>query len=189
MSLLNTQCNFIKNDEALSAIKNSQHRLFAISLIHQKLYKTENAALIDMSSYIKDLVGYLKDSFDVNSNINFILDIEPIMLEETQSIPVGLILNETITNAIKYAFPNKQNGEITISMKKKKVYYVMCIKDNGVGVSENFSFDGSPSLGMTLIKGLTRQLDGAFTLKNTNGTLVEIVFKNKMVSDKYTQNY
>ncbi len=188
MSLLNTQSNYIKNKEAFSAIKNSQHRLFAISLIHQKLYKTENTILINMSSYIKDLVGYLKDSFDVNSNIDFKLEIEHIFLEETQSIPVGLILNEAITNAIKYAFPQGQKGLITILMKKEKNHYFMSIKDNGVGIPDTFSIDNSSSLGMTLIKGLTRQLDGNIKIKKTDGTQIEIVFKNKAVSDIYPQN-
>ena len=187
MSLLNTQSKYIKNPEAFSAIKNSQHRLFAISLIHQKLYKTENTTLIDMNSYIKDLVGYLKDSFDINSNIDFELEIEHVMLQETQSIPVGLILNEAITNSIKYAFPRGQNGLITVTMTRENNNYYMSIQDNGVGISENVSRDASSSLGMTLIKGLTQQLDGDFTIKKTDGTLIEVVFKNKVISDMYTQ--
>nr|WP_308992433.1 histidine kinase dimerization/phosphoacceptor domain -containing protein [Mariniflexile sp. KMM 9835] len=189
MSLLNTQSNYIKNPEAFSAIKNSQHRLFAISLIHQKLYKTENATLIDMNSYIKDLIGYLKDSLDMNSNIDFKLEIEHIMLQENQSIPVGLILNEAITNAIKYAFPNQEKGMITVIMKKQINNYFISIKDNGVGIPDSFSWHTSSSLGMTLIKGLTNQLDGDFKIKNKEGTLIEIVFVNKTFSDIYTQNF
>tara|TARA_R110002051_G_scaffold75791_1_gene137772 strand:- start:2239 stop:4449 length:2211 start_codon:yes stop_codon:yes gene_type:complete len=184
MSLLNTQSNYIKSKEALSAIRNSQHRLFAISLIHQKLYKTDNTALIDMNSYIKDLANYLMDSFDVRDTIKFDLDIEHILLEEAQSIPVGLILNEAITNSIKYAFPKREKGIISVQMKKVKGSHFIVIKDNGIGLPEGFNVISKSSLGMTLIKGLTNQLDGNFEIKNENGTLIEVIFKNKPMSNK-----
>tara|TARA_R110002050_G_scaffold67407_2_gene145877 strand:- start:8246 stop:10501 length:2256 start_codon:yes stop_codon:yes gene_type:complete len=189
MSLLNTQSNYIKSNEALSAIRNSQHRLFAISLIHQKLYKTDNASLIDMNSYIKELANYLMDSFDVSDTIKFDLDIEHIMLEEAQSIPVGLILNEAITNAIKYAFAKGKKGTIAITMKKLKEKYFIAIKDNGVGLPKGFNVLTKSSLGMTLIKGLTNQLDGDFVIKEENGTLIEVVFKNKKIPDSNDHNF
>lgn len=188
LSLLNTQSNYTNNPEIYAAIKNSQSRLFAISLIHQKLYKTENPNLIDMNSYIQDLVRYLKESLDEDSKIQFELDVEPILLQEDQSIPVGLILNEAATNAIKYAFPEQQTGVIHVAMKNEENHYLMSIRDNGIGMPETRSIEDSSSMGMTLIKGLSRQLNGTFTIKNDFGVLVQIRFKRKSLSDSYLQH-
>ncbi|MBK0368319.1 histidine kinase dimerization/phosphoacceptor domain -containing protein [Flavobacterium agrisoli] len=189
MSLLNTQANYITNPAAISAIQNSQHRLYAISLIHQKLYKTEDSTRIDMHSYIKDLVGYLRDSYDVDSYIEFKLNIEHIMLHESMSIPVGLILNEAITNAIKYAFPNKQKGIVAITIVATGDNYRISIEDDGVGIPESYSHDATLSLGLTLIKGLTKQLDGTIEVRSNNGTMIEIVFKEKLNEDSFSPSF
>ena len=105
MSLLNSQSAYIDNEPALTAIHDSQHRVHAMSLIHQKLYNTENVSSIDMSSYIRELASYLRDSFNTGQRIRFEFDIAPLELDVSQAVPVGLILNEAVTNSIKYAFP------------------------------------------------------------------------------------
>ncbi|MDX1941559.1 MAG: histidine kinase dimerization/phosphoacceptor domain -containing protein [Saprospiraceae bacterium] len=185
MSLLNTQSNYLANDAALSAIRDSQHRIHSISLIHKKLYQSDNVAQIDMPNYIQELVEYLQDSFDTNYNIHFDLNIEPIELDVTQAVPLGLILNEAISNAIKYAFPNRK-GLINITMQQvDEESYSLIIADNGVGLPPDFDVNKSNSLGMSLMKGLSKQLNGSFELRNENGLTIHIAFANEVISKPF----
>jgi two-component sensor histidine kinase len=114
ISLLNMQSAYLSNDEALAAIRNSQRRMQAMSLIHQKLYQSETMTHVKMSDYVAELVSFLKESFGGSKEINFELNIQLAMLDVTQAIPLGLIINEAVTNAIKYAFPRNQKGKISM---------------------------------------------------------------------------
>lgn len=178
ISLLNTQSAYLENKDALFAIRNSQHRMHAMSLIHQKLYQSANLATIDLSNYIHELVDYLKESFETDSKIKYILDLDPLNLDVAQAVPIGLILNEAINNAIKYAFEKNGAGKITITLKPViEDTYLLCIADNGRGVPDNFAPENSNSLGMRLMKGLTDQLEGTFALESHNGLSICITFK------------
>ncbi|MFC0773448.1 tetratricopeptide repeat-containing sensor histidine kinase [Terrimonas alba] len=175
MSLLNSQSMYIDNDAALTAIHDSQHRVHAMSLIHQKLYSTENVSSIDMSSYIRELVSYLKNSFDTAQLIHFELEIEQVKMDVSQAVPLGLILNEAITNSIKYAFPDGRNGVISISLSNTSAdQYLLSISDNGIGMHADCKKTGS--LGMSLMKGLSEDLNGTFSIENNNGTEIKISF-------------
>src|SRR5450755_1598659 len=132
MSLLNSQSAYLENDAALTAIHDSQHRVHAMSLIHQKLYNSENVSSINMSSYIRELVTYLRDSFDTGQRVRFELNIEPLEMDVSQAVPLGLILNEAITNSLKYAFPSDMDGMINISLSGTTTnHYLLSISDNG----------------------------------------------------------
>ena len=179
ISLLNTQSAYLQNEDALQAIQNSQHRMHAMSIIHQKLYQTENLSGIDMSWYIQELVNYLKDSFDTENKIKFNLEIQPIELDIAQAIPLGLIMNEAITNAIKYAFPDRK-GIIDIELKEiANLKNKLSIADNGVGLQPEFHNLERDSLGMSLMMGLTEQLDGIFKINSERGVLITIEFTKK----------
>lgn len=176
ISLLNSQSAYLDNEDALLAIQNSQNRMHAMSLIHQKLYQTENLSSIEMGWYIKELVNYLTDCFITESKIRFEIDTDDIALDVAQAVPLGLILNEAISNAIKYAFPDKR-GTISISFKKtKECEYLLKIADNGVGLPENFENEERDSLGMNLMTGLAHQLDGEFNIVSDNGVTITINF-------------
>lgn len=182
MSLLNTQSIYLESDAALNAIRDSQHRIRSISLIHQKLYQSNNVALIDMPAYIQELVDYLQDSFDIGNHIHFDLQIEAIELDVTQAVPVGLILNEAISNAIKYAFPGNLNGLIIISMQQiNEDHFLLTVVDNGVGLPTNFNLNKCNSLGMSLMKGLSKQLSGSFEMKSDKGLTINIKFAKEQV--------
>ena len=177
MSLLNSQSAYINNDAALTAIHDSQHRVHAMSLIHQKLYNSENVSSIDMSYYIRELVSYLSDSFNTGQRIRFELNVEPLELDVSQAVPLGLILNEAITNSIKYAFPNDRNGTITISLSNASSnHYLLSISDNGIGMPLHFTGKKKGSLGMSLMEGLSEDLDGNFAIENKNGTTIKVSF-------------
>lgn len=181
ISLLNTQSAYLDNEDALMAIQNSQHRMHAMSLIHQKLYQSDNVARVDMSWFIDELVLYMKDCFATDKKINFVLDAEKVYLNAAQSVPMGLIINEALNNAIKYAFPLDRKGEVQISLKNTgQNNYELIIADNGIGLPYNFKETKRDSLGMNLMIGLSNQIDGTFDIKNDNGLKIKITFtKNK----------
>jgi len=183
ISLLNTQTAYLDNQDAIQAIQNSQHRMHAMSLIHQKLYQSENLNTIDISWYIYELVNYLREYFDPEKKINFEIDTEKLELDVAQAVPLGLILNEAISNAIKHAFPGNEKGKVKITLKKMPTETnQLTIADNGIGLPDDFKSENSNSLGMNLMIGLTDQLDGTFDYKNANGLTIIITFikNNKM---------
>ena len=179
ISLLNTQSANLENGVALAAIQESQHRMRSISLIHEKLYQSEHVATIDMFEYISDLIEYLEESFDINARIEIDLLVEPLSLDVAQAVPLGLILNEAITNCIKYAFKNCQKGKITISLDETAEHYcTLTISDNGCGLPAGYDQARSTSLGMSLMHGLSRQLGGTIQLNSKNGLQVTVGFYN-----------
>jgi len=178
VSLLESQTAYLGND-ALAAVRDSQHRIHAMSLIHQKLYLSENVSSVNMSVYIRELTGYLKESFKTDNTIYFNLEVEPIELDVAIAIPLGLILNEAITNSIKYAF-GEAGGEVTLQLIKKESFYLLTIADNGIGISTDFQ-QATPvtSLGMTLMKGLCKEIGAEFQIKADKGTNITIKFSGK----------
>ncbi|PIF33284.1 two-component sensor histidine kinase [Flavobacterium sp. 9] len=180
ISLLNSQSAYLDNDMALSAIKNSQHRIHSMSLIHQKLYNSENISTINMPNYIRELIEYLKDSFNLGQRIRFEIKIDPLELDVAQAVPLGLILNEAITNSIKYAFPDDRTGMIYITLEAiTENRYLLTISDNGIGVDSDFSGKKINSFGMSLIKGLSDDLEAKFSMENDNGTILKIEFSQE----------
>lgn len=181
MSLLNSQSAYIDNEPALTAIHDSQHRVHAMSLIHQKLYNTENLSTIDMSLYVRELASYLDDSFNTGQPIRFKLAIKPLEMDVSQAVPLGLILNEAITNSLKYAFPDDRGGVIKITLSNTSGnQYLLEISDNGIGIPSHFKNKKAGSLGMSLMAGLSEDLDGSFSIENNNGTVIKILFVHDM---------
>jgi two-component sensor histidine kinase len=177
MSLLSVQTHTTTSKIAKDALMNSQRRLHSMSLIHQKLYQSEKLAYIEMSVYITEMVTYLKDSFDHTNHIAFKTEAEKLELDVAQAVPLGLILNEAITNAIKHAFPDKRDGEITIKLSSDvEGFYHLIIADNGIGLSDNSTMV-KESLGMELLKILTKQIDGELCIDGKNGTTITVGFK------------
>lgn len=176
MSLLETQSAFLK-DDALEAVQNSQHRVFAMSLIHQKLYQVEHSKNVNMSIYLPELVEYLKDSFDTGQRIRIRSRVDDIELDLSKAIPLALILNEAITNSIKYAFPANRSGEIQVELRKTlRDKLRLTITDNGVGLPDNWDNLQKNSLGLKLMKGLTEDIRGSFSIEGTFGTRIAIEF-------------
>ncbi|OOQ59777.1 hypothetical protein BC343_06390 [Mucilaginibacter pedocola] len=176
MGLLQRQSSYISNTAALKAIRNSEHRIHAIALIHQKLYQSEGLALINMREYIEELLLHLKDTTDADSHIVFIKEIDNIYLHVAQAVPLGLIINEAVTNAIKYAYPNGGQGNIRVTFSNKaEGKNELVIEDEGVGISGTVA---NKSMGMSLMRGLTKQLSGTFNFTHTEGVSIHIVFKN-----------
>lgn len=189
MSLLYTQSAYLQNSDAIEAIKDSQNRVQAISIIHQKLYNKSNVATIIMADYINDLVRYLNTSYDCNRRrIKFREELDAVNLDISQAVPMGLILNEAITNCIKYAF-DAQGGEILVSARlSAPETIVLIVSDNGRGLPPDFNLVDTSSLGMEMMKALSKQLGGSFQIKSLEGVLVSVEFKIELSSLKSTEN-
>ncbi|MCG2613572.1 sensor histidine kinase [Terrimonas sp. NA20] len=179
ISLLESQSHYL-DSEALSANQVSRNRVYAMSLVHQKLYQTENVASVQMDVYLRELVDHLRDCMDIKG-IQFVLKLIQIQLDVSQAISLGLILNEAITNSIKHAFPNGTNGAIIeVEMdRKEEGELVFLIRDNGIGISADLQKSRPTSLGLKLIKGLTEDLEGRFEMNTKSGTAMTITFVPK----------
>ncbi|MEO6979718.1 MAG: sensor histidine kinase, partial [Mucilaginibacter sp.] len=179
MGLLQRQSSFVNNKEALTAIRNSEHRMHSIALIHQKLYQSESFAMVGMGDYIDEMIGYLQESFDLGTRIRFEKDIDEIELEINIAVPLGLVLNEAITNAIKYAFPTHEKGCISVSLKKAgDNCYSLQIADDGRGLPDDFDIKRTNSMGFNLMRGLSKQLGGVFEVANNDGVTITIKMAN-----------
>jgi len=182
-SLLHSQSSYLKDDAAINAIMESQHRIQAMSLIHKKLYQPDSLATVFMPDYIAELVSYLMDSFNSKDIISCDLQIDEIRLQMVHAVPVGLILNEILTNALKFAFPFSEHDCITLKFFSSSPNEICLeVQDNGRGLPEGFSADDRSSFGMLLIKGLTDQLDGVFSIENSSGTTIKLSFRDKTFS-------
>jgi two-component sensor histidine kinase len=180
MSLLSTQLVYLENKEAVEAIEESQQRVQSIALIHQKLYRESTGSSIDLHSYLHDMVDDLDNSFNAaQRGINFQLSVQAINLDVDQAVPIGLILNEAITNAIKYAF-DAQGGKIFISIHQLEDQQLeLIVQDNGKGLPKDFDLAVSTTLGMEMMRGLGKQLRGKLQISNLNGVTLKLVFPVK----------
>jgi two-component sensor histidine kinase/tetratricopeptide (TPR) repeat protein len=186
MSLLNSQAASLEDEAALSAIQESQHRVQAMALIHQKLYQSEAVARIHMPSYIEEVVDYLRDFYRRPRPIQFRLDVEPIELDVTQAVPLGLIINEAITNAFKYAFPDGRAGTVCVNLYRlSRTTYQFTIADDGVGLPPGYVPSRSRSLGMTLMHGFSGQLGGELVITSERGLSISLVFEEEQLADAY----
>jgi len=180
ISLLNAQSDFVDNPSAIHAIRESRERMQAIALIHQKLYQPDHGTRIIMSSYIQDLVSYLESSFTSAKGIYFQMDIDETSLDVSQAVPLGLILNEAITNAVKYAFPGGRRGTIAITLRHQGARNVLLkISDNGVGLPPDFDLAANNSLGMQLIRLFAEQLEAELFFQGSDGVEISLLFKQE----------
>ncbi len=177
ISLLSTQSAYVYDEKASAAIKESQHRMHSISLIHQKLYQMDSRALIQVKDYINDLIDYLRQSFDTGTKVIFEKEIVDLELDASRAVPLGLILNEAITNSLKYAFPGDNNGVINVKLCRKRDHlFNLVIADNGIGLPSTFDVEHCQSLGVNLMKELCKQIGSDLKIKKDKGVSVTLDF-------------
>jgi PAS domain S-box-containing protein len=181
-SLLNLQSSYIKDKESQEIFKESQNRAKSMALIHERLYQSTDLKRIDFGDYIESLSSELFHTYTTqNSIIELKINVEDIFLDINTAIPLGLIVNELITNSLKHAFPNGRNGEIDVNFHKKDDNYEFILMDNGVGFPDTIDYKNTESLGMQIITNLTEQIDGKIELDNENGTTFKISFKETII--------
>ena len=176
-SLLNLQIQYEDLDETVGVLKESQGRVKSMSIIHEKLYQSSNLTNINFKDYIKSLIFDIFNSYGLkNGSIKSVLDIKDIYLNIETSIPLGLIINEIVTNSVKYAFP-KSKGMVMIKLKSLDEHMELTIADNGIGMPEDLDIENSKTLGLQLVNNLVNQLDGKLEIDTHEGTEFKICFK------------
>jgi PAS domain S-box-containing protein len=177
-SLLNIQSRYIKDKAALDVFRESQNRAKSMALIHEKLYRSTDLKNIDFGEYIRTFATELYHSIVADpSLIKLNLNAESVMLDINTSIPLGLIVNELITNSLKHAFPEGTKGEINVDFGHDNGTFVLSVADNGKGFPEDMDFRKTDSLGLQLVNSLTEQIDGILELDKTQGTQFKVIFK------------
>lgn len=187
-SLLNIQSQHIQDENVLSSIQEGQSRVQAMSLIHQNLYQSEHLSNVDIQNYLQQLVTYLSEMFTgQNKDVQVKVDAAHINFDIDTAIPLGLIINELVSNAYKYAFEKTGSGTIHISIKpKNEVDYELEIRDDGKGLPPALDTEKGTSLGLKLVKILSRQLRGKFSARSDNGAVFLIQFKDLRAYSKTT---
>jgi PAS domain S-box-containing protein len=179
-SLLNLQSRYIKDESTLAAIRESQNRVKAMALVHEKLYRSEDISHISLQDYIKFLGTGLFQFYDAKlRGIRFNLDIHDIEVDIDTAIPLGLIINELISNSLKYAFPEGKTGEVVISVSKEGRTLTVLFRDTGIGIPADLDWRNTPSLGLRLVITLIDQMNGTIELDRSAGTLFTMVVHEK----------
>gem|GEM_PF-632861 len=181
VSLLNLQAGYSKDKQVLEVFKNSQERVRAMALIHEKLYESRDLSQIDFQEYIHSLVAHLFESYSLRPDIvQLKMKIENVALDIDTAIPLGLLINELVSNSLKHAFPQNRKGELRVHLSQsedEEYDYTLIIEDNGVGFSGGTDFQDSKTLGMVLISSLVKKLKGIMDIGRKNGTRFTIKFK------------
>lgn len=178
-SLIKLQSSHVNDKEIHSLFAESQNRIKTMALIHEKLYRSKDISVIEFYDYIKNLIDSLYVSYGISAE-RVVPEIEfrSIYLDIDTAIPCGLIINELVSNCLKYAFPNQLKGKIFIDLfESGDMEYKLIIKDNGAGIPGNIDFKNTASLGLKLVKILSEQLGGSVMLNRENGTEFIINFK------------
>jgi two-component sensor histidine kinase len=181
-SILNLQSSYVDDPKTLEIINESQNRIRSMSYIHESLYQTKDFSAINFADYITNLVQNLVHSYQLyQDKIDLKLNIESVKLALDQAIPCGLILNELVSNALKYAYPQDQKGQIVIEVFEENGRLSIGVEDFGIGLPEDFKIENSESLGLSLVHTLVDQLDGELILKRLGGTKFLITFEKQEV--------
>jgi PAS domain S-box-containing protein len=181
-SILNLQSSYISDKKILEIITESQNRIRSMSYIHESLYQTENFSSINFKGYIDNLINNLVYSYQVGNDLTIEKNIDDIDLSLDYAIPCGLILNELITNALKYAYKSNEPGKILIKIKGKQENFIeMSVQDFGQGLPKDFDIETTETLGLSLVHTLVDQIDGKLLIKNDGGTNILIIFEVKEI--------
>lgn len=176
-SLLYLQSQHIDDEKALSVFTESRSRVKSMALVHEKLYQSQDIARIDYHEYLDNFVNYLMQTYHASSrDIRLTLDVDDVHLPVDCAIPTSLIINELVTNALKYAWSDKDHGELTIGLASNGSKIELWVRDDGVGLPENFVPEESETLGMQLVANLVNQLRGELTIVRDGGTSFNISF-------------
>ena len=176
-SLFSLAAGEIEDKDAKAIFNQTHSRVKSMTLIHEKLYRSDDLKYINFGDYIRNLANDLFNSFlNEPDKVKLIMELEDLKMNIETAIPVGLILNELLTNSIKYAFPNGEYGNIFINFYKNTNHYVMIVADDGIGLPKDLDIEKTNTLGFQLIKNLIGQIEGDMIVNRDKGTEITICF-------------
>lgn len=170
-NLLNVQIDSNKEPVVHEILIESIARVHAMSLTHEMLYQANNTSNINMAEYINNLINYLYQIYDIDhKQIQCEIDVETIILDVDKAIPIGLLINELITNIFKYAYPGNRHGCISILFKRNNNNLILRVKDDGKGIATDININDAHTIGMQLVNSITKQLGGQIELDRSKGS-------------------
>jgi PAS domain S-box-containing protein len=175
-SLLSLQSAGLSDQVAISMNLESQNRIRSMALIHEKLYQSGSLSRIDFGGYLESLTGVIQRSYTADKQVSVSIDVKDVLLTIDTAIPCGLIINELLTNALKYAFQGRDTGKIRVHMALAGPNYELTVEDDGVGIADRQILEKTSTLGLKLVTGLVRQLNGRIEMTSMPGTKFTIVF-------------
>ncbi len=178
-SLLNMQIRNVQVEADKEIFRESQNRIKSMALIHERLYKSDNLSHISFEEYTRKMISNLLSSYKIFKNpVHFTMNIQDVGISINHAIPLGLIINEIISNSLKYAFKNTEKPEISIQLRKTGPFFEMIIADNGSGLDQDaLRKRTNQSMGLHLIETLTKQLHGALNIQSDKGLSYTIRWK------------
>lgn len=183
-SMLDLQSQSLKDEKATAIIKEGIQRVQSMAFIHQNLYQGNAVNSVNMHEYIKMLSNHLFQTYNIQTDkIKFHTQIEHLKLHTDTAIPLGMILNELISNSLKYAFNKQESGDIWVTMKKTDNELLLQVKDNGVGLPDDFKPESSSSFGYEIIKAFSQKLKARMNIDGNNGTDVQIIISKFKTTD------
>ena len=184
-SLLSLQSKFIEDEKYQELFKESQNRVRSMAIIHERFCKSSDLKKIDFGDYIRTLANDLYNTYVIDTSlIKLNIDVNDVQLDINTSIPLGLIVNELITNSLKHAFPQDLCGEINVKFHKQDKKYLLEVDDDGTGFPKDINYNNTDSLGLKLVTSLTEQIDGEIEFNNISGTSFKIIVKE----EKFDEN-
>ena len=183
-SILNLQKNFVEDPNAITGLEEIQNRVSTMSIIHETLYQNTDVSNIGFSAYLTRISGNIIQSYRSSTMVELVTELEDIQAPLDQAIPCGLILNEWVSNAMKYAFEGREKGTITVALRKlepedkpEEEEIQIEVRDNGIGLPEGFDWSGRDSLGLYLVQALSEQLDGELLAESDEGARFLVSFR------------
>lgn len=179
-SMLQLQEAYLDDEIATEYLESTISRIKSLAMVHERLYKTENFTKVRLDEFIHDLVASIQKSFQEEEprQLDIKINADPVKLDIKQAVPSGLLLNELILNAFKFAFKGRQSGELLVELKEHEDYIEIIVKDNGVGLPDNFDLKNNSTLGMTLIRTLSKQLKAQIHFESNDGTEFRFQFNS-----------
>jgi two-component sensor histidine kinase len=175
---LSLQSSEIEDEEIIERYKESENRIHTIALIHESLYNSTDISNIYFKDYVNILVMDIIHSYNIDTNrIKTTVEVDEYELGIETAIPLGLIINELVSNSLKHASKRDIDGEIKIILDKDNNNYTLTVKDNGVGLPDDFNLENTTSLGMLLVNSLVNQLEGNIKVEIDGGIIIRINFK------------
>ncbi|MFY7910527.1 MAG: histidine kinase dimerization/phosphoacceptor domain -containing protein [Emticicia sp.] len=181
-SLLSIQSRHLTDNQAIEAIKEGQNRVKTMGLIHQSLYQENDFRGVNMKNYISKLIKNLFNSYNIQpEKIQLKTEISELNLDIDTVVPLGLIINELVSNALKYAFPDDKKGTILLRANLENERFILQVSDNGIGFPEGFSLEKTNSMGYQLIQSFVSKLSAQLTVRSENGTFIELSIPQKSI--------